>query len=105
MATKRGRPYEDNREVTETLTIKITVSEKAALKKAAQDNGMSMSQYIGYLCAHQRDGLLFLVDRATFGPVLDLLRSDLVAAGRKAARQEARLVLIEEGFSTRQYEG
>ncbi len=86
------------------LHIALENSDRVIVREQANRRGMSVNAFIAYLVHAFRDKRIIILDETVGDTVLQPLREGMMQDARRAARREARAVLVEEGFVTSPYE-
>lgn len=86
------------------MMAKIPHEDMATLDREARERGMSRVQFLIYLARAFENNLVLITDWNTWGKFKQSITNEMVRAARMAAREEVKLYLHEEGFTSSPYE-
>ena len=85
------------------ILLHLTEDAVAAMDRAAKERGMTRSNFVQYVMTAFGAGTVLMSDPTTWKAWKDYQDELLEHTARVIARQEARLVLEEEGFTTSRF--
>ncbi len=85
------------------VLVHLTDTAFDAMNKAAKERGMTRSNFVEYVMTAFGAGTVLMSDPTTWKAWTDYQNELLEHTARVIARQEARLVLEEEGFTTSRF--
>jgi hypothetical protein len=86
------------------LMIRVPPDIVAMYDKAAKERGHTRNSFFTFLAKAFDNNLVMVMDPIAWGAWKDEEKKQVCRTARVVARQEAKLVLIEEGFTTTPYD-